>query len=223
MPRPRSRRPSTPLERYAADYDAWFEAPPGALQFPGEVDALRLLLRDLPRPWLEVGAGTGHFGSLLGADLGLDPSRAMLRRAWERGLPVVQGAGERLPFGDASFGGAFMITTLCFLSDPERALLEAHRTLRPDGGLLVADVLADRPWGLHYREQGRQGHPLYRYAQFHTLREMEELLGKAGFRVTRRACSVIQPPDRVREEERGWWGVGHTASFAALLSVRRES
>ncbi|HLE81940.1 MAG TPA: class I SAM-dependent methyltransferase [Dehalococcoidia bacterium] len=219
---PRSRRePSILLhlfDRRASRYDAWFEKPPGALQFPGEVAALRLVLAEVPGPWLEVGTGTGRFGSALDAAVGLDPSRAMLKRAKRRRLPVVQGTGDQLPFQDQTFGGVLIVLTLCFVPDPRPLLREAWRVLRTEGGIAVGAILRDSPWGKNYQEQGQRGHPLYRYAHFYSARELESLLCDAGFRITERACSVVQPPSRVTEEERGWWGYSQYASFIALLA-----
>lgn len=223
MSRPRPRHP-IPLQLFSShadEYDAWFDAPPGSLLFPGEAAALQLLRQDVSRPWLEVGVGTGRFGSNLGVDLGLDPSIAMLSHAQHRGLAAVQGTGDALPFRDGAVGCVLLVTVLCFVTAPDTLLREALRVLRDDGALLVGEILANRAWSQHYQHPPKERRSLYRYARFPSLRELEELLRRAGFFVTGRACSVVQSPGRVVSEEQGWWGVSPRASFIALLARKR--
>lgn len=51
---------SAPFDTLAASYDAWHDAPCGRRIFAEEVAGLRDLLEEAPRPWLEVGVGTGR-------------------------------------------------------------------------------------------------------------------------------------------------------------------
>lgn len=44
-----------PFEKLAGCYDAWFASPRGRNIFAAEVNTLRDLLEEMPRPWLEVG------------------------------------------------------------------------------------------------------------------------------------------------------------------------
>jgi len=70
------------FDSLAADYDAWFEKE-GRLIFASEVEALRQALPLLPKPWIEVGIGSGRFAQALGIDIGLDPSSKLLKIAQE--------------------------------------------------------------------------------------------------------------------------------------------
>lgn len=97
---------------------------------------------------LEIGVGTGmNFKNYSNIDslVGIEPDPHMLRRARERsgGLPfpvVLEQAGaERLPFDDASFDTAVMTWVLCTIPEPERALAEVFRVLRPGGRLVYAE------------------------------------------------------------------------------------
>ena len=57
----------------ALDYDGWFEDE-GKLLFAIEAEAFRRVLPSLPKPWLEVGVGSGRFAQALGIENGIDPS-----------------------------------------------------------------------------------------------------------------------------------------------------
>lgn len=58
----------------------------------------------------------------------------------------VRAWGEALPFPGESFDVVLLFTTLEFVEDVERVLLEARRVLRP-GGALVVGVLGPSPPG----------------------------------------------------------------------------
>jgi SAM-dependent methyltransferase len=99
---------------------------------------------------LEVGCGTGPVARALaawpgvGEVLGADPSPQFVARARELAedignLAFVEADGRALPLEDASFEVVVFHTTLCHVPEPERALAEAGRVLRPGGTLAVFD------------------------------------------------------------------------------------
>ena len=121
---------------------------------PQQRAMLETYLADIPFPpaacVLEVGCGTGPISRALarrpgvGEVVGVDPSPILLERA--RALAADAGNlsfreadGRALPFADAAFDAVVFHTTLCHVPEPERALVEAHRVLRPGGWLAVFD------------------------------------------------------------------------------------
>jgi len=101
---------------------------------------------------LDVGCGTGV--DLLdlaaqvlpgGAVFGLDPSVRALRVARGRvagSVELVLGAVEQLPFGDGVLDACRADRTLQHVGEPERALHELRRVLRPGGRVVILEMLS---------------------------------------------------------------------------------
>jgi SAM-dependent methyltransferase len=104
---------------------------------PYRTDAAVRLLGDASGRLLDVGCGTGaHTVSFRDAGwdvTGIDLSEDMLGYARERGLDVVQGNAQALPFGDASFDAVVSLWTHTDADNFPAAVREAGRVLRPGG------------------------------------------------------------------------------------------
>ena len=186
---------SAPFDRLADQYDRWFDTDRGSRLFRIELETIRDLMVGAPRPWLEVGVGTGRTAEVLGFDEGVDPCAAALALAKRRGIRARFGRGEALPFADGSFGVALLMVTLCFLEDPLLSLKECRRVLRDDGCLIVGFVPRDSRWGRAYLRKGEAGHPFYSVARFYTVREVIRLGEQAGFRMDRANSTLFEAVD----------------------------
>ena len=100
---------------------------------------------------LDVGCGTGELIQRLKNHMretffiGLDPSAAMLGRAdlkfpeGDGRTALVRASAERIPLRSGSFEWVTCVNSLHCVQEPERAIGEMARVLRPEGKLLLID------------------------------------------------------------------------------------
>jgi SAM-dependent methyltransferase len=210
-----------PFEEHALEYDAWFERNRYAYQ--SELDAIRKLL---PRSGngVEIGVGTGRFAAPLGVSQGVEPSAAMRSIAEGRGINTLDGIAEALPYENASFDFALMVTTICFVDDPLGALDEAYRVLKPAGTLLVGLVDRDSPLGRAYEVNSRSS-VFYRDARFFSVDEAVSLMRAAGFEhfsFCQTVFGLLHEIQNVQPVEEGY-GRGSFVVIAARKKPVREA
>jgi SAM-dependent methyltransferase len=208
-----------PFNDLAAEYDSWFDEK-GKRIFEIEVKALQEILPGLPKPWLEVGAGSGRFAQALGIETGLEPSIEMVKIARRRGINTFWGRGEQQIFEKTSFGSIFLITTLCFLDSPLKVLKEAYRILVPGGKIVLGVVLKDSPWGQYYEQRKLEGHPIYKHATFYRCSEVARLTIQAGFTGERIISTLFQKPDAVQYLEDPEEGYYLEAGFVIVVAEK---
>jgi diguanylate cyclase (GGDEF)-like protein/PAS domain S-box-containing protein len=205
-----------PFIRHHRRYDDWFEHHRAA--YLSELLAVRALL-----PWrgrgLEIGVGTGRFAAPLGVGYGIDPAAEMLGYARARGVIVARSSAEALPFGDATFDHALIVTTLCFLNEPSVALREARRVIKPDGCLVVGFIDRESLLGQEYFVH-RTKSVFYREATFYSGEEVEHLLRQSGFASQVRVETVSRPLSDMREIEPFHEGRG-TGAFVVVRGTRQ--
>jgi SAM-dependent methyltransferase len=165
------------FEDLAGEYDQWFEENRAVYE-----TQVRMLLGAVPPVGrgLEVGVGSGRFAEPLGIRYGIDPSRNLLELAKSRGIGVVQGEGEHLPFRAGSFEYVLMMTVICFAGDAGALFREAGRVLGPGGALVIGFIERGGEGGTHYRNEKTKGRFL-RYARYWAPDEVIRLLEDAGF------------------------------------------
>ncbi|WP_413805555.1 class I SAM-dependent methyltransferase [Streptomyces sp. OE57] len=148
---------------------------------------------------LEVGAGSGaNLPYYTSADdvVAVEPASEMRRRLTERArtapsaVEVVDAWAERLPLPDDTFDHVVCTLVLCTVLDPDAALAEIRRVLKPGGQLVFFE---------HVRSSGAVGltqdllAPLWRRVAggCHANRRLLTILGKNGFQV--RVEQILRP------------------------------
>jgi ubiquinone/menaquinone biosynthesis C-methylase UbiE len=110
------------------------------------------LLALLDESWIvgDLGCGTGHLTESLAPFvarvIAVDDSSAMLSAARRRvasmnNVDVRSGRLESLPIDDGSLDAALLFLVLHYVPEPEVAIAEARRTLKPGGRLLIVDMM----------------------------------------------------------------------------------
>jgi ubiquinone/menaquinone biosynthesis C-methylase UbiE len=166
------------------------------------------LLQNATGRVVEIGAGTGlnvaHYPDGLAELVLAEPEPAMRRRLERRlqrharGARVIDAPAEHLPLPDASVDTVVSTLVLCTVDDPESALREIARVLRPDGRLLfIEHVRADSKSLAAW--QDRLFEPWRRFAcGCNCNRATVELMRTNGFAVTGESAAWRGMPPIVR-------------------------
>lgn len=118
---------------------------------------------------LEIGPGTGYYTLDMAAWLApsgrldifdiqqqmLDHTMRRARRAGRDNVVPTSGDARALPYGDAEFDAVVLTTVLGEIPDQDLALREIARVLKPDGRLIVGEILLGDPHWLGPRRLQR--------------------------------------------------------------------
>lgn len=197
----------------AQDYDAWYKTKIG--NFADEVEtrlAFDLFVPAQGMRVLDVGCGTGNFSIKLAQKrckvTGIDISEKMLDIAREKAkmagfnIEFKKMDVYNLDFPSESFDAVFSMAAFEFIKEPQKAFNEMYRVLVPGGQLLIGTIHKDSAWGRLYTKQAKSPDSIFRFADFKTLKELEDLdrehLVKSG------ECLFIPPDapmDKISREE----------------------
>lgn len=198
---------------HASEYDAWFDK--HDLWFRSEVAALQKVL---PRTGkgIEVGIGSGQFAKALGVYEGVEPSERMAALARQRGLKVLKGTAEKLPYEDSSLDFILIVTVDCFLDDLHKAFQETHRVLKPGGAVVIGMIDRSTPLGTIYREK-KKDNVFYCQATFHTVDEVTSALKKSNFHGFSYWQTLLNISEEMLEQPQPGYGKG---GFAVIRAVK---
>jgi ubiquinone/menaquinone biosynthesis C-methylase UbiE len=178
-------------------YEQWFVDNP--LAYVSELRALRELLPTSGKG-IEIGVGTGRFAAPLGIRNGIEPSRSMAEVARKRGIEVVHGVAEHLPFADREFDHALMVTTVCFLDDVNMAFQEVRRVLKTGGAFVIGFVDRESPLGMAYQDR-KDKSAFYQDATFYSVDQIISSMQKNGFGAFTFRQTLFRPLPELEEVE----------------------
>lgn len=200
-----------------ARYEAWFEK--NRYAYESELAAIKKVL---PKKGigLEVGVGSGRFAVPLGISLGIEPAKEMRLLAIKKGMRVLDGTAEEIPFKDRSFDFVLLVTTICFLDDIEKACNEVFRIVKEDGSVIVGFVDKNSLLGKHYRNY-KDKNVFYREAIFYSTDEIVSFLQKAGFVDFCFYQTIFKPLHLIKKIEPVQYGYG-SGSFVVIKGIKKE-
>lgn len=204
------------FDRNLNKYEQWFDD--NRYAFLSELEAVRELIPPEGRG-VEIGVGSGIFAEALGIKEGCDPSEKMREKAIERGINAIPCIAEKLPYEDESFDFALMVTTICFVDNPVKAIREINRILKPRGDLIIGFVDKESRIGKQYLEI-KDKSLFYRDATFFSTREIHELLAENNFLIGRSVQTAFGSLESIKniQQAENEWGTG---SFIVTRAIKR--
>jgi ubiquinone/menaquinone biosynthesis C-methylase UbiE len=181
----RSRYERLPLDPYRSAFTYGRQKVDAVLdhRLPGHGDGRRLL---------DAGCGSGYtlqrYARRGFECVGLDAAPGMVghARALNPTLDIRLGDVEQLPFQAGSFDYVVSIEVIRYLADPQHALREFHRVLRPDGLALVTAMPPLTLTGYPILNQLTSRRQITSFSKvrqyFHRVRTLERLFQESGFR-----------------------------------------
>ncbi len=140
-------------QRPRADgHDEFYRTSLGKDVLDAEVELLLDLLPEEGKV-LSIGCGIGVHEAALrerrpGIQLTCSDLQDEMLQAAPSDLHLIQADMTDLPFPDGAFDAVYEITALVFVQDPEKALFEMARVIRPGGSLVLLTLNPVSKWGL---------------------------------------------------------------------------
>jgi ubiquinone/menaquinone biosynthesis C-methylase UbiE len=206
-----------PFNDHVAEYEEWFEKYP--FVFQSEVEAIRDLLPvgDTIRG-MEVALGTGKFAKELGIKEGIEPAHNMRALALKRGIEVMVGVAEHLPYRDMQFDFVLMAFCISYFENLAASLKEAYRVLKNHGALIVGFIDKDSTIGKFYEQ--RKSHSIfYKNANFYTIKRIVSELKRTRFKNFQFSQTLFHPLDDIKEFEPSKPGFGE-GSFVLIKAIK---
>ena len=207
-----------PFDEYINEYEEWFVQ--NSAVYSSELKAIKDI-SGVPENAVEIGVGSGLFAEPLGIKTGIEPSEAMREKAKERGINVVDGVAENLPWEDNSIDYVLMVTTICFVDDVKKSLSEVYRVLQNRGSFIIAFVDKNSPVGQLYQKDKEES-LFYKDTTFYSTEELYGYLIEAGFSIKKTRQTVFGKINEVVEVQEPREGYGE-GSFVIINAVKKTN
>ncbi len=206
------------FDEHVAQYEQWYEDHSAVYQ--SEILALQEQFLELPQNirGIEVGLGTGRFSVPLGIKEGIEPSSEMAKRALNRGIEIMSGTAERLPYSAMQFDFVLFVT-VCHLKNLKKALKEAHRVLKSDGAVIVGFLDKEQRIAQSYIAK-RDHSNFYKQAVFHTVERVKQLLMETGFTNLKYNQTLFGDLEDINEIQIPKEGTGE-GSFVVVKAIKK--
>jgi len=198
------------FEKEAEDFDAWFDK--NRIIFDSELLAEKQFLEN-PETAVSIGVGSGLFASKLGIKYGVEPAEGMAELARKRGIEVKIGTAENVPFPDEMFDTVLLSTVLSYAKDPQQAVHEAFRVLKPGGHVVISYLTREGSYAMMYDLAYLRGQhdpeisPKYPYpvkfirgTRWLSTGEIITLLKRAGFKDLKFVQTLTKHPKYTDDE-----------------------
>lgn len=208
------------FDDHVAEYEAWYEKYPWV--FKSEIEALREMLPAGEKlTGIEVGVGTGRFSQALGIKEGVDPSVRMRALAIQRGIEIMDGVAESLPYADHRFDFVLMNFCISYFANLHTPFKEASRVLKGDGSLVVGFIDKDSPIGKYY-EKHKPDSIFYKHAKFYSVDKVISELHEAGFKHTELGQTLFDALDEIQTVQPMRPGVGE-GSYVIIRAMKSRA
>lgn len=206
------------FNEHVKEYEAWYDDYSEVYQ--SEILALQDQLLELPQNirGIEVGVGTGRFSKPLGIKEGVEPSKEMAKRAVKRGIEIMKGTAERLPYAALQFDFVLFVT-VCFIKNVKKAFEEAYRVLKPEGSVIIGFLDSDGQIAKRYAAE-RHRSDFYHKAQFYRVDRIEKLLKETGFKKPIFNQTLFGELEDIKEVQIPREGFGQ-GSFVTVRAIKK--
>jgi phosphatidylethanolamine/phosphatidyl-N-methylethanolamine N-methyltransferase len=190
------------MEQLYSFYSPFYEYVFGKLLGPGRRKAFRYLPRLPHQKILEIGVGPGSTLDFYPPQtrlVGIDISRAMIERAWQKAANINSGCrfdfhvmdASSLEFPDNHFDivmAAYVITTV---QDPHQVCREIHRVVKPGGQIIAVNHTRSQNGSLWGRVEDVMA-PLFVRIGFTTDLDVIRVMKEAGITVQQTVpCNLL--------------------------------
>jgi SAM-dependent methyltransferase len=197
-------------------YDRWFNKYKSV--YKSELLAIKTLVPENANKGLEIGVGTGRFAAPLGIKWGIEPSKRMREIAQRRGIIVIGGIAEDLPFSDNLFDVVLFVATICFVNNLMTSLEESYRVLKPEASLIIGFIDKGSLLGKLYQKH-KDNNIFYNLATFYSVDEVLYGLERANFKNFKFTQTIFHHLEEIKKPEPVKEGYGE-GSFVVVRASK---